>query len=581
MKKRFLSLLLVAVMTTAMLAGCGEKKETTNTETGKTTSESSKTSESKVEESKESVVEEVAYEDLPTINVLFVHGHDYEEGELWQEVAKKVGAKIHFIGADTDKYNTMIASGEGYDILMATKDNLATFATGGSLLALDDLIAEKGSNIAETIPTFMKYSKEMYSDGSGALYWLPACVKHNAATAGSKDAAHGLIRWDLYAKMGYPETNSMEEFVEMLADMQEANPTNAAGEKVYAMAIPSDKLLWSIQFPFTTWAGATSHQKTGYYNWEDMAYGNYFAEDGIFWDGIDFYHQAYRLGIMDPDSFTLTEADMKAKAGAGRILFINANWQTDPLAEGQGFSVIPQSWASSDAVAFNPSSKVSFDYGFAINKNSENVDLAMSYLDFVMSEEGANMIYNGVEGKYWTKDANGVRSLTEEGIALYNDQAAWTEAGLGTAGISHFVGLARNAIASDGKTMLLGVDSTMFQATLSETQKDFSAHYGVDYPGQAFIQNAEKNNLPQTSTVDGMVRNFLVTPTDEIAQLEAAVVSEAEGLIASLIMADDAKYADLVAKAKERLAEVGVTKITEYYESNWQSAFDKAAAFTE
>lgn len=379
--------------------------------------------------------------------------------------------------------------------------------------------------------------------------------------------------------MGYPETNSMEEFVEMLADMQAANPTTAAGEKVYGVAIPSDKLMWSIQHPFTTWSGASAHQKTGYYNWEDMSYGNHFDEDGVFWDGIDFYHKAYQLGLLDPDSFTLTEADMKAKAGAGRLLFINANWQYDKMAEGQGFSAIPVSWASSDATDVNPSSPITFDYGFAINKNSKNVELCMNYLNLVLSEEGASLVYNGVEGKYYTVDDNGVRSLTEEGIALYNDADAWKEAGLGTTGSSHFVGLARNAIGSDGKTMLLGLDSSMFSVTLTDIQKDFSEHYGVDYPGQAFSQNAAKNNLVQMSAIDGMVRNFLVTPTDEIDQLEAVVLSEAEGLIASLIMADDAKYEAMVADAKERLAKVGVTKIVEYYESNWQSAFEKAKAF--
>ena len=164
MKKRLLSLLLVASMATAMLVGCGQ--ETKSTETGKNPTETGTTSEKTATEE----IKEVAYEDLPTINILFSHGDDYEESENWQEVAKKVGAKIHFIGADTDKYNTMIAGGEGYDIVMATKPNMTTLATGGSLLALDELVAEMGDNITETIPTFIDYSKQTYSDGSGALY---------------------------------------------------------------------------------------------------------------------------------------------------------------------------------------------------------------------------------------------------------------------------------------------------------------------------------------------------------------------------------------------------------------------------
>lgn len=573
MKKRLLSLLLVATMATAMLAGCGQ--ETKSTETGKTSTESGATSEIATTEE----VKEVAYEDLPTINVLFSHGDDYEESENWQEVAKRVGAKIHFIGADSDKYNTMIASGEGYDILMATKADMKTLATGGSLLALDDLVAEKGEVITAGFSTFLEYSKQMYSDDTGALYWLPACGRPSGKSVGSKDAAHGLIRWDLYAEMGCPETNSVDEFLEMLVDMLAANPTTASGEKVYGMALPSDKLMFSFQHPFTSWSGATAYQKTGYYNWLDMSYGNYFDEDGIFWDGIEFYHKAYQLGLLDPDSFTLTEADMKAKAGAGRLLFVNANFQYDTMAEGQGFSSIPASWHCSDATEVSPSSVLSFSYGIGVNKNTENIDLCMNYLNFVLSEEGVNLILNGVEGKYYAVDANGVRSLTEEGIALYNDSKAWAAAGLGTASTSHFVGYSRNALGSDGKTMLLGLDSSLFQATLTDTQKDFCEHYGVEYPGQAFFQNAEKYNLAQMSSVDAMLKDFLVVPTDEIDQLEAAVLSEAEGLIASLVMADDAEYEAKVKAAKAQLAKVGVTKIVEYYESNWQSAYEKVKAF--
>lgn len=573
MKKRFLSLLLVAAMATAMMAGCGQ--ETKSTEAGKVTTESGATSETTATDE----VKEVAYEDLPTINILFTHGNDYEESANWQEVSKRVGAKLHFIGADTDKYNTMIASGEGYDIIMATKPNMPTLTVGGSLLALDDLVAEKGGNITKTIPQFLEYSKQMYSDASGALYWLPCGVKHNGKTTGGKDAAHGVIRWDLYAKMGYPETNSVDEFLEMLVDMQAANPTTATGEKVYGMAIASDKLMWSFMHPFTTWSGATVHQKSGAYRWEDMSYVNHFSEEGVFWDAVDFYHKAYKLGLLDPDSFALKEADLKARAGAGRLLFINTNAQTDKMAEGQGFAAVPVNWACSDVALFGATSQFNFDWGIAINKNSENVDLCMSYLNFIMSEEGANLIYNGIEGVNYSVDANGVRSLTEEGLALYNDSEAWKEAGLGYVDSSHFVGLGRNALGSDGKAMLLGLDTSLFKTTLTDIQKDFCEHYGVDYPAQAFAKNAEKNNLPQASDAVGLLKSFLIAPTDEIDQLEAAVINEAEGLIASLVMADDAKYESMVADAKERLAKVGVTKIVEYYESNWQSAYEKMKPF--
>lgn len=575
MKKRFLSLLLVASMATAMLVGCGQK-EVATTETGKVSTEADTTSETTETEQK------VAYEDLPTINILANHGYTYEgdDNQVWRAVAEAVGAKIHIIGADTDKFNAMLASGDGYDIIWLSKKSLKDVATGGSLLALDDLI--KDCPNLSSFTEFNAFSKENYSDDTGALYWLSAELKHNGKSAGGKDVAEGHIRWDLYKAMGYPEVNSVDEFLQMLVDMKEANPTNAAGEKVYGMTIPSDKLIMTFTYPFLGWNGKVGYQKTATYAWDDLSYENIFSEDGVFWDGVDFYHKAYQLGLLDPDAFTLTEADMKARATAGRLLFINRNYQVDAgMAEGQGFSGIPFNGVAHNASEHSVSSRISFNYGMGINKKSDKIDLCMKYLEFVASEEGANLILNGFEGVHYSVDANGVRSLTEEGLALYMDQKAWGEAGLGTTEGGHFLILAKNAIASDGKAMLLGLDRTYFQATLTDIQKDFCEHYGVDYPAQAYFKVAEENNQPNPGMIDGMVRNYLPVPPSEITQLESAVESEAMNLVADLVMADEKDYEAKVKAAKATLAKVGVTKIDEWYNANWQSAFDKAAEISK
>lgn len=579
MKNKILSLLLVAALAAATLVGCGQA----NTESATTSTTVTKESESTSTSTEAAEEVKVAYEDLPTLNILATHGYTYEsdENQVWRAVAEAVGAKIHIIGADTDKYNAMLASGEGYDIIWSSKGKLKDIATGGSLLALDDLVKDY-SNIS-AFTDFIPYSKEMYSDDSGALYWLPAELKHNGKSVTSKDVTEGMIRWDLYEKMGYPETNSVDEFIEMLVDMKEAYPTNAAGEKVYGMTIPSDKLLETFTSPFVGWAGKVEYQKTATYAWEDLAYENVYGENGVFWYGVDFFHKAYLAGLLDPDSFTLTEADMKAKASAGRLLFINRSFQVDAatMAAGTGFSAIPINWAAANAANNNVSSTVSFNYGLGINKNSDKIDLCLKYLDFVSGEEGANLVLNGFEGVHYTVDANGVRSLTAEGLALYKDQAAWGEAGLGTTEGGHFLGLAKNAIASDGKAMLLGLDRSLFVESLTDTQKAFCEHYGVDYPAQAFVKIAAENNFPNPEMIDGMARNFLPVPGDEIAQLELAVRNEAMNLVADLVMADEDEYEAKVKAAKETLAKVGVTKIDEWYNANWQSAFDKAASLSK
>ena len=583
MKKRLFALLMVAALVLSMLAGCSkpDDSKTTAGADDKTTAGA----DDKTQSGDDATTEEqkVAYEDLPTINVVFSHGYSNEgdDNKIWRAVAEAVGAKIHFIGADADKLNTMLVSGEGWDIYMSGSGKMKEIATGGSMLALDDLLKEQAPEVLENIAPFIKYSKESFSDDSGALYWLPAELKHLGKSVAGKDDTQALIRWDVYKSLGYPEVKNLDEYLDLIADMVKANPKNAAGETVYGMALTSDKLMAQLTSPFTLWQCQTVYKNTVAYNWKDMSYQNVYGEGGSFWAGIDFYHKAYQMGLLDPDSFAMKEEDMKAKATAGRLMFINNNWQAGPMENGQGFSGIPLSFTGNGCAESNASTVVSFNYGAAINKKSKLVEECINFLQFGLSEEGANFIYNGIEGIHWTKDANGVRSLTAEGLALYKDSKAWAEAGLGTTEVGHFIGLAKNAIGSDGKAMLLGLDSSIFKESLTDLQKEVAEHYKVDYPAQIFIKTARDNGFATQADIQGLVRTYLPTANDEIAQLEAAVVAEAESLAASLIMASDSEYDALVKAAKDRLAKVGVTKIDEYFKANWQSAFDKAAALTK
>lgn len=583
MKKRWLSILLALSMTVSMLAGCGSSQAGNESEAGKSEVNENDASAGAGEESG-SADQEVAYEDLPTLNVLFVHEYTYEgdENVVWKELAMKVGAKIHFIGADTDKYNTMVASGEGYDLLMAFGANMNDLALGGSLLPMEDLMSEYGSNITQNIPVAVEYSKENISGGSGQLYWLPYGVAYTGSNVGAKSERQGQIRWDYYKEMGYPETNSVDEYLLMIKDMQELHPTTEDGSDVYGMCIPSDKLLWSMQFPFSRWLGQSFLGSTGCYNWKDMSYVNFFDEEGTFWYAIDYYHKANELGLLDPDSFTITEEDMSVKAADGKLLTINADWQTKTMGANQGFATVPKSWANptSSTVGNVTKGLGTPAWGYAINKNTEYPELCMKYLDFIYSEEGANLIYNGIEGTHYVVE-DGVRSLTAEALEMYNapEGEEWEETGLYFGQTENFSGLNKGAITSDGKSLCLVFDSSLFANTLTDVEKDLCEHYGVSYPQEIVEQFKVKYGNVDEGNVDPYVLAFLPRPTDEIKQLETALCEEAESWIADLIFASDDEYASKVADAKERFEKIGLQKVNEYYESNWEQAFDKAEQY--
>lgn len=96
--------------------------------------------------------------------------------------------------------------------------------------------------------------------------------------------------------------------------MQDAHPTTSDGKKVYALSAWTDWGLWpyTIAYPF-------SH---GYNNIDNNQLSNevtneiedmFIKEDGIFWQGLAFFNKAYRMGIMDPEAFTMKAAQYNEK----------------------------------------------------------------------------------------------------------------------------------------------------------------------------------------------------------------------------------------------------------------------------
>ncbi len=71
------------------------------------------------------------------------------------------------------------------------------------------------------------------------------------------------------------------------------------------------------------------------------------------------------------------------KCNNGQVLMAYASWQTD-----------------------------------AITTNCEHPEKAMQLLDYLNSEEGARLIYSGVEGVHWEYDENGVPQLTDSFIQM-------------------------------------------------------------------------------------------------------------------------------------------------------------------
>ncbi len=580
MKKRIISLLLVAAMAVGMMVGCGKKEEPAPTPSTKQEEQKDTAADAS------SVVEEVDYDSLPTLNVLFTHAYQYEgdDNVVWKEVAKRIGAKVHFITADTDKRNAMIASGEGYDILASFNADMKAQAEGGGLLPLDDLITDE---VKEAMGLYIETSKKNYSH-DGKLYWLPYGASLTNGNVGDKDAGRNMFRWDLYAEIGYPEVKTYMDLPDVLADMLEKFPTNEAGETAYACALPAESGPMANAI-FALGGNAQNQEPAGIgsvraYKCDDMSFvSQYDPEEGAFWYGIQFFNKCWNMGIMDPDSFAMAEADMKAKNDAGRLYHAHFSWN---YSSGAPYMAVPFTQDTIYTKVVN-NKAVGLDatgYGQAINAKTKLKDQAVAYMNLIHTVEGCNLIFNGIEGVHWEYDANGVRQYTDYAWDLWNTEnnEAWHKEGLWHSESANMIGIGHSTILDDGKTMLLHKDKTLFESSLTDIQKEFCEHYGVSYPTEAYAKIMEDNGVTGPQVQDPFVAAFLpsnATAPDDIRQIEGNIAIEAESWISKLVKCPTEDFEDMKADCLAALEKAGLSKAEQYYKDNWQAAFDEAAKY--
>lgn len=173
MKKRtnkILALLLAATMVLGMVSGCGSKEEPKPQEPDTSNQETP-------------VEDEVAELEEATIQLWLMGPGKQEDSEkVWEAFNEKLqeyvpNTTVEFAITPANEYKTpyeqMLASGEPVDLAwVGYMTSLQKDIDDGNLMALDDLVAEYGSGIAETLGQDVLDLHRNYADGK--LYYMPS-----------------------------------------------------------------------------------------------------------------------------------------------------------------------------------------------------------------------------------------------------------------------------------------------------------------------------------------------------------------------------------------------------------------------
>lgn len=140
-----------------------------------------------------------------------------------------------------------------------------------------------------------------------------------------------------------------------------------------------------------------------------------------FWTAVDFYAEAYRRGLLDPDSFTMTQQMWQDKISAGQYMYCMFGWEPPmPTANSTRMKATP--WSSS---AFPPhgvvegriSNMFAGERKYCISAQTQYPEKCVELLDFVSTYENSLILINGLEGDTWNRDENGELVPTDEYLA--------------------------------------------------------------------------------------------------------------------------------------------------------------------
>ncbi|MDE7277629.1 MAG: extracellular solute-binding protein, partial [Lachnospiraceae bacterium] len=259
MKKRILSVILATMLTTSMmLSGCGGGQQSSN-EGGQTaatdTSDTGNDSPGNT-----NVSGSTDSGDSGDMGAAPAASHDTELTlEVYDVAANYQGLQTGWYGKILkDKFNIVLniiapqVSGDG-EALYQTRTAAGSL---GDIVLLDNadmlecvdvgLVADISSDI-QNYPNLMRYWEQIekfnasIGDGSG-IYAIPTEMNTNGPTAYVQETVSSMPRipWDFYSELGTPDLNTLDDLLNVLADMQAAHPTNEAGDSAYAMTLWSD-----------------------------------------------------------------------------------------------------------------------------------------------------------------------------------------------------------------------------------------------------------------------------------------------------------------------------------------------------
>ena len=378
------------------------------------------------------------YEEFITVDVFDSQANfqGIQTGWFAKIVKDKFNMELNIIapnvagGGDT-LYQTRSANGNLGDLIITNLDNsrLKDMVSAGLLLDMTDYISEC-ENLQNYEQAIAEASALAEQDGTWAV---PSEISSLSATepAEATDPTNApSLRWDLYAQIGYPEMDTLEDLLDVLSQMQEVAGQSNSGKNVYALSLFKD---WDGDIMQN--AGALTalygYEPTGFVmaKVDGSEVQSVIDSDGIYVRALKFLFDANQMGLVDPESTTQNFDNLQAKYTDGAVLYSLWPWlgagvynTADNTAEGKGFATATIN--DMKVLSYGNTTLGSMSNAIMIGSKAKDPQRMADFIDWLYSSEGILASatqtggFAGPEGLTWElKDGEPV--LTDFGVDAF------------------------------------------------------------------------------------------------------------------------------------------------------------------
>lgn len=419
-------------------------------------------------------------EDMQPVITVFdkSSGNSRFDDKIAQEIQKRTGVRIELINpteAPSQKARLMLANRDYPDIVITslTAGNTTgimadKYAEAGALIPLEEYIGTMGPDIMSMYGDILEDLRHK----DGHIYYLTSWYGKNL-----EPVAGFQIRYDILKE---------------LAGQERADSSDAFTQKeiigllhAFRQRYPGIEGRASIPFTFRQEnSGRTLYGMFGIkYYYETDQYGIqtiYKAPEYLHM--LLFLNQLYRDGLLEKDWLVNRPQSYEEKLESGRVFMTaGAYWDMDSVnavlkekyggdAQFYSYKVLGEG-INDGETAYNGRNSLGWDC-IGITDNCENVEAAMTVLNFLASEEGQYLTLWGIEGEDWDW-VEGKRIPRKEILDLFevNMEKARDETG-----IRKWTWLTKNGNGSDGSPY----DMAM-KFRLSESARRAYANMSNDY----------------------------------------------------------------------------------------------------